>query len=101
MTARKKAVRRKATRGEKELGHWRYIIVRRKGGLQGTYLALHEGYFEGDGRMHSYTKEPVTTIADDEQDMRATLVMMLSDAIRYPVIDEADLPDYPKIKRPK
>lgn len=105
MTSRKTAPkRRKPTRGEKGLGHWRYIVIRRRNVVAERdfpYLALHEGYFNADGKMHSYTAEPVDVIADDEQDMRATLVMMLSDAIRYPVIDETDLPDYPKIKRPK
>lgn len=69
---------------------WSYRIVRRR---DGGHLALHEVYYDGDGKPWGMTENPVTFVADADESPSA-IIMALRFALRdadWPVLDEPEV----------
>ena len=69
---------------------WNYRLIR-----HGEYVALHEVYYDGGGKVTSWTADPISFVADlDEgaEGVIGSLEMALADARKYPVLIASELP---------
>lgn len=65
---------------------WNYRIVRKQYNGE-DYFAIHEVYYDKDGKEDAMTKEPVTFVADFKDELIKSLEMALSCAKEKPVFD--------------
>lgn len=75
---------------------WNYRVLRYQRG-EATWYALHEVYYDEEGRPRAYTAEPATFVGIDEDDGRESIAqalrLALNDAEARPVLDaEKDFP---------
>ena len=64
---------------------WNYRVIRHEEG----HLALHEVYYDDDGKPNGVTKEPVTFVTDSDEGITGiinSLEMALNDAREKPVL---------------
>jgi YD repeat-containing protein len=69
---------------------WNYRLIR-----HAEHIALHEVYYDGEGKVISWTANAVSFVADlDEgaQTVIGSLEMALADARKYPVLVASELP---------
>ena len=72
---------------------WNYRITRhreRRLGKRCVWYAIHEVYYHKNKRPYMISKEPIAPVGEDSKELEHTLVMMLKDALRAPVIDYDD-----------
>jgi hypothetical protein len=73
------------------MSSWSYRIVHYKNGGYG----LHEVYYTDDGAVNGWTADPIDFACDEDEGANGVLEglkLALEDAIRWPVLEEADLP---------
>lgn len=74
---------------------WNYRVVKTrtrrtfKNGhkVESTTYAIREVFYDKKGRPYAYSDEADAPIGDSVDDLRATLVMMLRDTYRMPVLN--------------
>lgn len=72
---------------------WNYRIVKRRHDRDKETFALHEVYYDSEGRPWGMTVEPATFGCDDDEGAEGVswaLAQALADAIRLPVLDEPE-----------
>ena len=70
---------------------WNYRIIRHG---NGSY-ALHEVYYDDYGNPEMYTTEPITFVADSDEDPGVIARMLAQaqlDVLSLPVLDQSDFP---------
>jgi hypothetical protein len=70
---------------------WSYRILRRPEPREehGHYLALHEVFYDDDGRVHSWTENPISFVCGEDEGPEGiigSLERALRDARRRPVL---------------
>jgi len=80
---------------------WNYRVVRRKNifidptnkreGVDHTY-AIHEAYYDENGRVGAITQEPVEPFGENVEELRHSWVMM-AEAFGLPVLDYSNIPE--------
>ena len=51
------------------------------------YYAIHEVYYDEDGKVKGWTEEPIRILEESLEDLKATL-QRLSESFNNPVLDE-------------
>lgn len=64
---------------------WNYRIIFHLG--DDPYFAMHEVYYDQEGRITDWTALPVRFVGDDKEDLIGSLEMALRDAKERPVIE--------------
>ena len=70
---------------------WNYRLIQ-----HATHIALHEVYYDDEGRVTGWTANAASFVADMDEGANAiigSLEMALSDALRHPVLIESELPN--------
>jgi len=65
----------------------------------GVYLQIHEVYYNGRGIPTGYTKEPVSVVGDDLNEIRWTLKKMKK-CLKKPILKSWDFPEEYKPNNP-
>ena len=65
---------------------WNYRVLYHKHAQPEPYHALHEVFYDDNGRPNSYTRDPIDVTAESEQELLRTLARMLGDARRRPAL---------------
>jgi hypothetical protein len=75
--------------------HWNYRVLRHEDGT----LALHEVFYDEDGKPSMYTTEPISFAVDADEGLSAlteSLERALRDAKERPVLDASEIGTKPK-----
>lgn len=77
---------------------WNYRIIKRKSirpnGEEIEFYALHEVYYDKEGKPNSRTVEPITFVCDDDEKpdgIIKSLEMALDCAKRHPVLTDEEI----------
>jgi len=68
---------------------WNYRIIRSQDPDGSECFALHEVYYDGEGRPETYTERPCGFVGESPEAVRGALEMALA-AFTEPVLTEAD-----------
>lgn len=75
------------------MGSWNFRVVRKKVIMgnepPGQYFAIHEAYYDGEGKIEYLTQGEVTPYGEDVEDLMRELKNMLK-AFDDPVLDGKD-----------
>lgn len=67
---------------------WNYRVIRSKPDANGEhYYAIHEAYYDEDGKPHSITQNPVSVFSETFDGLREELNLMLV-ALKEPILEE-------------
>lgn len=76
------------------------VIYHPEDGPDHAYYAIHECHYRGNDIPHSWTLNPVTVLADSEDDLMSTLRRMMV-CCRKPVLIERDGKLAPYVQPPR
>ena len=66
---------------------WNYRLID-----YGSHVAVHEVYYDDEGKPTAYTTRPVYLSGDTLEDIEADVGLILSDLKRLPPLKESELP---------
>jgi hypothetical protein len=67
---------------------WNYRVINHRGA--DPYTAIHEVYYDKDGKVVGWTENPVRFVGDDKDDLISTIEMALEDAKKRPALETDD-----------
>lgn len=71
---------------------WSYRIIRKKIGIV-KYYAIHEAYYDDNGKVWTITENPSEVSGDTPEEVVHNLRLMLQDAKKYSVLDYNAIPE--------